>query len=193
MNQSGQPAPDIAKINQSLVSSWVSQRVIAAVAAEHHVTVTDAEVTSFLDQVVQNAGRSGPARAAGGRRKGDTPPNLIPELIHYYLLGQKLPPRWRRPRRRTPRPPRCARPIADTAARLGVHVNPRYGQWDVATGSSSRSWVSSRSRPPRWTASTSCPKAPPALRRSSTSRSTRCPPNRSWCCSAPRTASRPGC
>lgn len=133
VNQSGQPAPDIAKINQSLVSSWVSQRVIAAVAAEHHVTVTDAEVTSFLDQVVKNAGGQDQLEQQAAA-EGNTPPNLIPELIHYYLLGQKLPAALAPTASSDAQTAALRKAIADTAARLGVHVNPRYGQWDVATG-----------------------------------------------------------
>jgi hypothetical protein len=133
VNQSGQPAPDIAKINQSLVSSWVSQHVIAAVAAEHNVTVTDAEVTAFLDKVVQNAGGQTQLEQQVAA-EGDTPPALIPELIRFYLLGQKLPAALAPSASTDAQTAAVRKAISDAAQRLGVHVNPRYGQWDAATG-----------------------------------------------------------
>lgn len=133
VKQSGQPAPDIAKINQTLVSSWVTQQVIATVAAEHHVTVTDAEVTSFLDQVVKNAGGQDKLEQQAAAQ-GNTPPALIPDLIRFYLLGQKLPAALAPNASTDAQTAALRKAIADTAERLGVHVNPRYGQWDAATG-----------------------------------------------------------
>jgi hypothetical protein len=133
VNQSGQAAPDIAKINQTLVSSWVTQHVIAAVAAQHNVTVTDAEVAAFLDKVAQNAGGQDKLEQQAAT-EGNTPPALIPDLIRYYLLGQKLPAALAPNASTDVQTAALRKAISDEAARLGVHVNPRYGQWDAATG-----------------------------------------------------------
>jgi hypothetical protein len=133
VNQSGQAAPNIAAINQAIVGSWVTQRVLGVIAAEHHVTVSDARVSAFLDKAIQSA---------GGKDKLDqlvaaqdsTPPQLIPELVRSYLLGRALPKALLPNGSSTEQNAALLQAVDETAARLGVHVNPRYGQWDSKSG-----------------------------------------------------------
>lgn len=133
INQSGQAAPDIASINQSIVSSWVTQHVIAVIAAEHRVTVTDAEVSVFLDKVTQQSGGQDKLEQQAASQ-GGTPPESIPALIRFYLIGQKLPAALLPNGTSTQQNAALAQAVDETATRLGVRVNPRYGQWDPKTG-----------------------------------------------------------
>jgi len=133
VDQSGQPAPDIATVNQSIVSSWVTQHLLARVAAAHHVVVTDAEVSDFLDKVRQQSGGQDKLEQTAASQ-GGTPPEAIPDLVKYYLISQKLPAVLLPGATATEQNVALAKAVIDEAARLGVHVNPRYGQWDPKSG-----------------------------------------------------------
>lgn len=133
IDQSGQPAPDIATINQSIVSSWVTQHVLAVIAADHHVTVSDAEVSAFLDKVTKQSGGQDKLEQTAASQ-GGTPPESIPDLIKFYLISQKLPLALLPNGSATDQNAALVQAVDATAQQLGVRVNPRYGQWDPKTG-----------------------------------------------------------
>jgi hypothetical protein len=133
VNQSGQAAPNIAGINQAIVGSWVTQRVLGVIAAEHHVTVSDADVSSFLDKAIQSAGGTDKLDQLVAAQNS-TPPQLIPELVRFYLLSRALPKALLPNGTSTEQNAALLQAVDETATRLGVHVNPRYGQWDSKTG-----------------------------------------------------------
>jgi hypothetical protein len=133
VRQSGQAAPDIATINQSIVSSWVTQHVLAVIAADHHVSVSDAEASAFLAKVTTQSGGQAKLEQAAALQ-GGTPPESIPDLIKFYLLGQKLPAALLPNGTAAAQNAALVAAVDAEASRLGVRVNPRYGQWDPKTG-----------------------------------------------------------
>jgi hypothetical protein len=128
-------ALDTTAVNRVQVAVWVEQQLTVKLAAELGVSVSDAEVDRFLNQVaIQN----GTTREAFAKQFAVQPgtwvaPKALDDYARTYLLqqsiGEKLVPTGTAGQRSAA----LNKELSRIAAVEGVTVSPRFGSWDPAT------------------------------------------------------------
>jgi hypothetical protein len=132
-NPSTQTAPDVAAINRALITAYVNSNLVDRLAQKYHVAVTDAELSAAIDNLqAHNGGRDKFEQVVA--TQASIPPEGIPGLIRFTLLLQKLRPALTSDPSATVQGQALLKAIDDEAAGVGVHVNPRYGDWQPSTG-----------------------------------------------------------
>ncbi|HEU5033308.1 MAG TPA: peptidylprolyl isomerase [Mycobacteriales bacterium] len=83
-----QRGSDRAKFTRDELGQLIRNRIIAAAAAAHHVTVTASEVDQQLAEFAQQAG--GMAQLEQSAAQSGVPKNELRTYLRYYVLEQKL-------------------------------------------------------------------------------------------------------
>jgi len=106
-----------------IVALWVDMEITEALAAAEDVTVTDGEVDAFLEQFDEAA----LAQIAAGSA---IPASQLDRAAQTVLLQQALAAQLAPGAKPEEQRQALSEAKAETAADLGVSVNPRFGSWD---------------------------------------------------------------
>ncbi len=132
------PATDTRVAQQRVLESLIASRVLAKLAAQRQVTVTDGQVDQFIGQAAtQSGGVDGLRRAVASAQNGYiSPSQLRPRardiLLRAALARALVPGDDNDQQVGARRTAEVTRVLAAEAGNLGIAVNPRYGAWDPA-------------------------------------------------------------
>ena len=120
--EGGQALPP-DEVNLRIVALWVDMEITEALAAAEDVAVSDADVDAFLEQFDEAA----LAQIAAGSA---IPASQLDRAARTVLLQQELALQLAPGARPEDQRQALSEAKAETAADLGVSVNPRFGSWD---------------------------------------------------------------
>ncbi len=106
-----------------IVATWVDMEITEALAAAEDVTVTDAEIDAFISQFTD----TDLAQIAAGSA---IPASQLERAAQTLLMQQKLAIELAPDANTAAQKRALSAAKTETAADLGVSVNPRYGSWD---------------------------------------------------------------
>jgi hypothetical protein len=106
-----------------IVALWVDMEITEALAEAEDVTVTDAEIDAFIAQFDD-------AQLAQIAAGSAIPTSQLERAARTVLLQQKLPTELAPGANPAAQKRALSAAKTETAAELGVSVNPRYGSWD---------------------------------------------------------------
>lgn len=131
--QAGQDAQPAAALTQEQLQRLILSRIVARMAADQGVTVTQAEVDERRQSIVTQAG----SQAAFDKQvaSADIPPGTLDSYLKDRLLegkiGQALVPNASTPAQQQELSAKISELAARTSRALGIKVNPRYGSWNA--------------------------------------------------------------
>jgi hypothetical protein len=141
------------QVNLSIVALWIDGQVTDAIAAEEGITVTDAEIDTFLEQFDDEAR----VRIAA---EGAIPPSQLESAARTAVLRQKLQPALAPDGTPEEQSAALLEAITTTSADLDISVNPRFGSWDSCASGGAEGQPCVPGVVPREDARLSSPSAP---------------------------------
>ncbi|WP_419995584.1 SurA N-terminal domain-containing protein [Streptomyces boninensis] len=147
--QRAQPQADeiikqTGQLNRSALNSMIFDRVAAKAASNAGVKVSNGELQSFHDRMVQQAGGQKAFETGLVQQYGVAPGKQTDDFIRIQVLGDKLT-RALGVRPGTPEAqPKLMAALAEASKQLKIDVNPRYGSWNdtkVQLDGTKLSWV----------------------------------------------------
>jgi hypothetical protein len=124
---------------QEVLTWMITFSIYDRVAAQHHITVTQADVTKQLDALSGQAKASGMKLSQYASAAGAVPPDLLPQLGRYFAIltaleskldGGKAPTSAAT---QTALETKVGHEQCLAAKSLGISVNPQYGRFDYST------------------------------------------------------------
>lgn len=114
------------QVNVSIVGLWVDEELVETLAASEGASVSQGDVDRFLERFDDQA-RAGIAVQAA------IPPSQLERAARNVLLRQQLGQRLAPDGDEQAQAAAVAEALVQTADRLHVTINPRFGSWNAST------------------------------------------------------------
>jgi len=120
------PQPDT--LNQRVVSVWVDDQLTNALATQLGVTASQTSVDNVL-------GRFTPDQIAQIQLQSGIAPSMLQDVARSAVLRQEIVQKLAPSGSQTQQSAALAKAYQDTASKLGVNINPRFGTWNPDSAS----------------------------------------------------------